>query len=671
MVTASDRAAAAVRKYLEGIAPGFSPPSCPEAVVEERALPAIYSPVAAYLINNECRALFMTGEYDFDDARLLAVAARYKTLVRPLSRLEFLTVPSPGKEVEWLCEATPAAALCAAVYHAGQDDPLNPASLARALGAAVERLFQVRLKRMGEGLGQMDQVLEKHLLPVWTLAAEGRELIRPLVRALNHLLRAALDEALPPAEDDPAERLMAERVRVWKKDKVWFRFQSYEYVEDLFIKKRAGLLEAYQGLYALNQSPEAKVDRVRLRVLTAHENAQVPGKNPFAGGRSSMTSVRGEFMFARRTLVEQHGLNVPDMAWAVAECQACQTRSRFRSEEDPLTLYRAAQAMERIKQMLVGGNRMATYHCSRCRQPLGFEHLILAAYAHHLADQGRDIYFLNERRPGRRRSFIQFMSEGENQSHAIAITDQSIAKLAGRPLSVVDLWRELLQRTVKKPEWKEFGPGFVGLALPPMSPQAASSTVNKFHDQLVSKRPGFWPVPLTGPDPSAGECVAHEYPAWLADLSTKVSCDGGYSLCAFADMDRIEALFSRAAQKLGLMPRRAFDGTLEVHGPEMNLMVDLRNPVKLAVLRGHFPGTFAAREAGLQAKRLAHAESTLQAVRAYLGRGFSVQYNPTTREVVMEGRSGPPFGIPLDELVRQWSDDQIKTRRMIMAKVGG
>jgi hypothetical protein len=639
---------------------------------DEPSLPAIFSPVAAFLINNECQVMFMTGEYDFDDARLLTVAARYKTLVRPLSRLVFLTVPDPGKGVEWLCQPTPAAALVAALYHAGQDSPLQPARLAEVLAAAVERLFQVKLARMSEGLVQMDKVLDENLLPVWTLTTEGRELIRPMVRALNHLLRAALDEGLPP-EEDAGQDLLTEKSRVWKKNTMWYRFLSYDYVEDMFTRKKAGLNEAYQGLFALNQSPDAKVDRVRLRVLTENEDPENPQAMPFVSGGSSATSVRGDFIFARKTLIEQHGLNVPDLAWAVAECPICRTRSRFRSEEDPVTLYRVAQAMERIKRALVGESKTATFHCSRCRQPLAFEHLILAAYAHYLADQDRDIHFLNERRPGRRRTFIQFMGEAGNESNAIAITDQTVARLAGRPLSAVEVWRELLQRTSAKPEWKEFGPGFVGLALPPMKQQTAGATVRRFHDQLVAKRPGFWPVALSPQTDADGVCNAEfgGYPGWLGELAAKVSGDPGFALCAFVDMDRIEALFTQAAEKLMLSPHRAFDGTLEVHGPEMNLAVDLRNPVCRAVLLGHFPGAFAAREAGLQGKRLANAEHTIKAIRDYLGCDYSVQYNPTTREVVIEGPKGLPEGFPLDELVRQWCDEQIKTRRMIMARVGG
>lgn len=667
MAKLTKQAESLVRKYLESLG-GDSAEYCPEAVVSDPSLPSIYAPVAAYTVGGFCHALFMTGEYDYDDARLMGIAARYKTLYKPISRLNFLTVSEPGTAVKWLCEPTSGAALVAALYHAGQEHPLDPSHLHSSLYRAVDKLFGIKLARMGEGLARMDQILDKELLPVWTLSREGGELIRPLARALNSLLRTALDEVLPAELKNSDESLMVERFRVWKKNGLWYRFQSLEYVEGMFAKKQAGLSAVYKALFTLNQNPAADVDRVRLRVLTAAEDGQDPESSPFSCSGAGSSSIRGEFLFARRTLISQHGLVVPDLVWAVAECPSCKSRTRFRKEADPYTLYRVSNSMDRIKRMLVGDKVTATFYCSNCRQPLGFEHLVIAAYAHYLADQDRDLHFLNERRPGRRNTYIEVMSDTDVTCKVVTVSDGEVARIAGRPLSAVESWRSLLRETGGEPKWRQFGSGFIGLCLPSLPPFKQTSFIARFNDQLATKRTGFWSLPLQA---DQSRSTPSPYPGWLGDLASKVSGEEGCSLHAYVDMDRIEELFSRAAGKLGLALRRAFDGTLEVRGGDLTIPVDLKRPVSDAAHRGHFPGVFAAREAGLQARRLSAGERTLNAVREYLGKGYSVQYNPSTGEVMIEGKSGLPAGFSLDQLVSQWTNDQAKTRRLIISKVGG
>ena len=58
-------------------------------------------------------------------------------------------------------------------------------------------------------------------------------------------------------------------------------------------------------------------------------------------------------------------------------------------------------------------------------------------------------------------------------------------------------------------------------------------------------------------------------------------------------------------------------------------------------------------------------------MRKYPGPSYTIQYNPATAEVMIEGSSGPPAGLPLETLVRDWTRDEAKTRRMLMAKASG
>jgi hypothetical protein len=645
----------------------------PDMLIEDQSLPGIYTPVDAYLIRGELYVFFLTGEYDRDDARLLAVIARYKSRVAPICRAVFLNAPDQGEAVRWLADPTYGAAIAAAAYQAGHDDPLNPTLPAEGLLQAFDRLFQLRPARMGEGLAQVDAVLTEHLFPFWTLSAQGRDLIRPLVRALNYLLRRALNDALPGEVEWRDEPLMAERVRLWKKGETWYRFQSLEYAEDMFRQRKAGLKAAYDGLYNLCQSPECQVDRVHLRVLTAPVDPQNPDKPPFVTGASGGSSLRGEFLAARRAMLEQHGLNAPDLIWAVAECGACKSRSRFRDDADPLSLYTVSQTMERIKQMLVGSRGRDTYRCTRCRQPLGFDHLVLAAYATRLSDLELDLHFLNEKRPGRRRTFIQTLHGEDLNCRAMAVTDDAVAKIASRPLTAVGLWRALLHETTTAPKWREFLPGLVGLCLPPAEQFRQSSLIARFQDQLVARSSSYWPVQLKGAAmPDLSLPGGPQFPQWLGPLAPKVSGEREYLLVAFVEMDRIEALFMRSAKGLGLNLNRAFDGTIEVRGgAELTLAVDLKLPVTIAIQRGHFPGVFAAREAGRQARLISAAQRTLAAIRQYLGRDYSVSYVPTTKEVQVQGPYGLPAGFPLDVLVREWARDNKKVKQMILAKAGG
>jgi hypothetical protein len=613
----------------------------------------------------------MTGDYDFDDARLLAVIARYKALILPRCRAVFINRPSAGAAVGWLGEPTLAAALVAAVFHAGGSPSTDPSLVTGAFLEAFAKLFGFTPARMGEGLAQLDQTLASEVLPRWTLAVEGQGLIRPLVRALNQLLRQALDEVLPPAAPLLESPRLAERGRIWKQGKIWYQFQSLEYVEGMFTRREAGLNEAYQGLYHLNRNPDSPVDRVRLRVLTAPAAADQPDRIPFTFGGAGGSSLKGEFLFARKTLLEQHGVTVPDLAWGVAECPACSTRSNFRMENDPLTLYRVGQAMDRIKQMLVQGKQRATFHCQRCGQPLGFEHLQLAAYAHYLADQDRDLHFLNERRPGARRTFLQLLSGSDCRTQAVAVTDQAVNQLVGRPLSMVEFWRTLLSEAGQGPKWRQFQPGLIGLALPPQGPMKQQGFLARFQDQLAQQCPSFRPVAL-----DLHKVPEHQtkspwlFPNWLMDQSAQVTPEGGYALVAYVEMDLIETLFERAAQKLGLKVQRALNGALEIRGRDLTLPVDLKPPVEEAVLRGLVPGVLAVREAGRQAKTLSAGERTLAAMRRYLGPVYSIQYNPVTAEVTIAGASGRSVEIPLDALVRDWTQDEAKARRALMSKVG-
>lgn len=663
-----------IAEYLNSLSGRTSSDPCPDAMVRDDSLPSIYTPVAAYNIDDTIHALFMTGEYDHDDARLLAVTARFKAVVMPDCQVVFLNARKPGDAVCWLCDPTMAGSLVAAAYNGGQDHSMDTVGLAQALIDALDSLFGVKLARMKEGLEQLDDVLSRELVPIWILAETGRDLIRPLVRALNHLLRIALDDVLPPAVDFPDEPLMKERVRIWKKDNFWYRFQSLEYVEELFLKKRVGLVDAYQGIYNLNQNPQADVDRVALRILTAPLDPKQPDKNPFpSGGSMGSSSIRGEFMSARRTLVEQHGAGVPDLVWAVAECSACRGRSKFREEADPLTLYNVAQTMGRIKEMLVGGQKMATFYCTKCKHPLGFEHLLLAGYAHYMADLGQDLQFLNERRPGRRRTFIQVQGETDHKCQAMTVTDQAVAKIAGRCLSAVEPWKNLLKEAADAPKWRQFGPGFMGLALPPMDHMKFNSYLARLHDQLAQKTPGSWPVVLDLQKAAKYQRPGEtNYPKWLGKLAAKVTeKDNEYSLVSFVDMDNIEALFIRSAKKLNVSVNRAFDGAITVAGKDLALPIDLKSSVEEAIIKGHFPGVFAVREAGRQAKRLLAGERTVSSIREYLGKQYSIRFNPITSELTIEPPSGLPVNFPFDKLVQEWAKDANKTRQMIIAKVGG
>lgn len=662
---------AEIRRYLDSLPEATTPLPVPQLARAEASLPAIFSPVAAFQCAEGIQVLFRTGEYDFDDARLLAVTARYKALVCPVCRVVFLNRPEVGEAVAWLCQPTRAAGLVAAVYQAGLAPSLDAAGVAQAMVSAVGRLYGVQLARMGDGLKQMDEVLSAELLPSWNLTAEGRGLRRPVALALNWILRRALDEVLPAEVDFPGEPRLSQRMRVWKQGSLWYQFQSLEYVEDMFVRRRAGLLEAYQGLYALNRNPEAPVDRVRLRVLTAPVDPQAPERIPFAAGGPGQSSLKGEFLFSRRTLLEQHGVAVPDLSWGVAECPGCRHRSNFRQEQEPLTLYWVSQTMDRIKQMLVSGKSRATFKCPYCQQPLGFEHLVLAAYAHYLADQERDLHLLYERRPGRKRTFIQLLSRGECRSHALPVTEQTVAEVVGRPLALVEFWRGLLRETNHTPQWRRFEPGLIGLALPPLPPMKQQAHLARFQDQLVQKAPSFRPV-LLDPRKVPEEKIRSPYyfPNWLMDQSVKVSPEVGYLLAAFVEMDRIEELFQRSARRVGLMVQRALDGTLEVRGRNLTFAVDLYRPVEAAILRGLFPGVLAVREAGRQAKRLAAAERTLVALQKYLGGGYSVQYNPVLAEVTVSGPDGRSLGIGLDTFLREWAQDEAQARRDIISKLG-
>jgi hypothetical protein len=327
--------------------------------------------------------------------------------------------------------------------------------------------------------------------------------------------------------------------------------------------------------------------------------------------------------------------------------------------------------MDRIKEMLLAGKQRATFHCQRCGQPLGFEHLLLAAYAHYLADQDRDLHFLNERRPGARRTFLQLLSGSDCRTQAVVVSEQAVSQLIGRPLSMVEFWRALLPEANQGPKWRPFEPGLIGLALPPLSPMKQQNFLARFQDQLAQTCPSFWPVALDlHKVPERQSKSPWLFPNWLLEQSAKVTPEGGYTLIAYVEMDRIEAVFGRAAKKLGLKVQRALNGTLEARGRDLTLPVDLKPPVEEAVLRGLVPGVLAVREAGRQAKTLSTGERTLAAVRQYLGPAYTIQYNPVTAEVMIEGASGPPLGIPLDSLVRDWTRDQAKTRRILMSKVG-
>lgn len=665
----TDQWAVEVQKYVASFYGGITLLPAPEMTTPDPRLPSIYSPVSAYWAGEELAVFFAAGEYDRDDARLLSVISRYKARVYPLSRTVFLNVEKTGEAVSWLSEPSRGAALVAYVYSQSSESN-EPAELYSALVRGLQTLFGLSLGRMKEGLAQMDKVLAKEVLSTWKLAQEGRELARPLVRALNHLLCKALDEVLPPAvgHDEP---LQAERVRIWKEGAMWFRFQSLALVEDIFLKREPLLSEAYEGLYSLNQNPAAPVDRVRLRVLTAAGDPQNPALSPFAGRSEGGSSLRSDFLFARRSLLDQHKVTVPDLVWCVAECPACRSRSRFRQEADPLSLYGISQAMERIKQRLIGSKNRATFYCSSCRQPLGFEHVILAAYAHYLPDQDRDLHFINERRPGRRRTFLQLLDEHGLSTRLMSITDQAVKETIGRPLSAVELWRTLLSQTTKSPRGGQIIPGFHGLALPPLDPLKYNKAVARFHDELLEKCPAFWPVELRLRQESkaaAGRGVF--YPHWLGDLAPKVSEQGGYRLIAFVDMDLIEDLFSRAAEKLGLRLTRSLDGSLEIRGQDLTLAADFKATVEEAVHRGHFPGVFAVHLAGEEAKFLWLAENTLHRIRDYLGPRYSVQYNPPTGEITIEPPASLPVGFPLRRLVQEWNANEAKARQAIIAKVG-
>jgi len=80
----------------------------PDLVIEDQSLPGIYTPVDAYLIRGELHVFFLTGEYDRDDARLLAVIARYKSRGAPICRAVFLNAPDQGEVVRWLADRRPA-----------------------------------------------------------------------------------------------------------------------------------------------------------------------------------------------------------------------------------------------------------------------------------------------------------------------------------------------------------------------------------------------------------------------------------------------------------------------------------------------------------------------------------------------------------------------------------
>lgn len=662
---------AEIQRFLHALPAGHPALPLPEALVQDPALPDIYSPVSAYRSGPETIVFFAAGEYDRDDARLLSVIARYKALVLPRCRAVFLAAPVTGDAVSWLGEPTAAAALLAAVYHAGSMTR-DPEPLAQACRDALHNLFGVAPGRMQEGLAQIDQVLEKEIMPLWKQAQESQDLLRPLVRALNYLLRKALDEGLP-AESPPEEPLMKERVRLWQQGGHWFRFQSQTYIEDLFRKRQPGLAEVYQALYTLTQNPAALVDRVRFRVLSAPADPNQPNRVPFAAAGESGSSLRGDFLFARRALLDQHGVTVPDLAWSLAECPACRTRTRFRQEADPLTLYRVSQAMDRLKQMIMAGRSRATFYCTACRQPLGFEHVVLAAYAHFLPDQDRDLHFLNERRPGRRRTFIQLLSAAGVSFRAMAVTDQAVAAVIGRPLSPLESWRALLEETENTPLGRELGAGFIGLALPPLDSMKFNNTVAKFYDQLIQKETSFLPLTLEPREENVPEALDRQpwFPEWLGDLKAKVSEETGYKLVAFINMDRIESLFTRAAQKLNLALRRSLAGTLEINGPHLTIPVDLKKIVASAIHHGHFPGEFVVREAGYDAQRLWVGERTIKAIQDYLGPAYSIQYSPPTAEVTIEGPSGKSAHFPLDRLIQDWTQNQAQARRFIIGKVGG
>ncbi len=669
-MTLSEPVQALAREYFSSLDLKADPTPYREGMRSDSRLPAIYSPAAAYDAGGEKHVLFMAGEYDKDDARLLSVIAKYKARVAPVCRAVFLNVDKAGAPVVWLGQANLGAALVAAVYDVSLEHSASPAGLAAALLGSLKTLLGLSPARMGEGLAQIDGVLSSHLLPIWNLSESGRDLIRPFCRALNHLLRRALDDALPPQEEISSEPLLSERVRLWKNGGLWYRFQSLEYVESMFRRREAGLYEVYKGLYALNQDPDAKVDRVRLRVLTEPAASDKPDAVPFAAGGAGCSSLRGEFLFARRTIIEQHGASAPDLVWAVAECPVCRSRSKFRKDASPLTIHRVSASMERVKQMLVGGKKMATFHCTTCGQPLGFDHLVLAAYGHYLADRDMDLHFLNEKRPGRRRTFIQTMAGNKVDCRSLPVTDKAVAEVVGRPLSAVGPWIELIKKTDTRPEYLEFAPGFFGLCLPPADPMKSNMQIGKFQDYLAAKRPGYWAVSIDLDLAGKRKLEkATSYPAWLGPLANKTSLESGYRVVGFVDMDLIEELFVKAAKKQGLDLKRALDGSMEVRGADLTLPVDLKRPVEEALLLGHFPGAFAVREAGRQARKVFAAEKVIGSIREYLGRDYMVRYNPTTNEVVVEG-SGLPVGFPLDELLESWSVDSKKTRQSIIAKVG-
>jgi hypothetical protein len=669
----TDQAAGLIKKYLHALSLNIPPTTCKEALVENIELSSIYSPVGAYNVEGVPHVLFMTGEYDKDDARLLYVISKYKAETMPIAKTVFLTVPSPGPAVQWISEPTKAAALVSSVYSVGLKHSMEPDALADSFKSALKKLFGVELPRMGEGVAMLDEVLAKELMPVWDLAEKGRELIRPTARAINHILRVSLDEALPtssPFEDQP---LMNERVRVWKKDQLWYRFQSLEYVENMFFKRKAGLSEAYQGLFSLNQNPEAKVDRVKLKVLTATVDKNNPKKSPFNAGGVGGSSLKGEFIFARKTLLEQYGPVVPDLVWAVAECSVCRTRTKFRKNFEPYSLYRVGQSMERIKLVLTEKTGRATFHCSGCGQPMGFEHLILASYAHFIGDQGKDLHFLNEKRPGRRRTFIQTMEGEKVNTQAVSISENAVAKVLGRSLSPLEKWKDLVKKSSTKPAYGEIVPGFMGLVIPPIDPFKINQAISKFCDNLVQKYSrGYWSVTLEIEKAKNIAPNGHMiFPSWLDEMAGKVSGDDAYTMAGFVDMDVIEKQFLDAAEKLGLALNRSVDGTMSVCGNNLTLQVDLKAPVVEAVYKGCLPAMFAVREAGRQSQDLLSGERTLAGIKEYLGKDYSVQYNPTTYEIMIDGPNGLPVGFPFKKIINEWAKDQAAAKRLIIGKVGG
>ena len=82
--------------------------------------------------------------------------------------------------------------------------------------------------------------------------------------------------------------------------------------------------------------------------------------------------------------------------------------------------------------MLGAGKKEEPLKCGeQCGQPIEADKMIFAAYAHFLADQHRDLHFINEKQHGKRRTYIQTVSKNEINSRPAPVTDDEVKKFIG------------------------------------------------------------------------------------------------------------------------------------------------------------------------------------------------------------------------------------------------